>query len=90
MLLLGRVDNWGESVIISFTTLLTCPLPPPPSSLLYLVGVVVLVMLPNDNFNRKNFFDENALMAGLVKREFMDSASIANFVSRLKLVASNE
>lgn len=65
-------------------------MPLPPSFFLYLVGVVFLVMLPSDNFNRKNYFDENALMAGLVKRDFMDSASIADFVSRLKPLASEE
>lgn len=63
---------------------------PPSSCCLYVVGVAFLVMLPNDSFNRKNFFDENALMAGLVKREFMDSASIVEFSNRLKPVASDE
>jgi hypothetical protein len=68
----------------------TRPWPYLPSSFLYVAGVVFLAMLPNSNFNRKNFFDENALMAGLVKREFMDTKSISGFVSQLKTVASNE
>lgn len=60
------------------------------SCLLYLVGVVFLVMLPNDKFNRRNFFDENALMTGLVKREFMDAGSIREIANRLKSAASDE
>lgn len=54
------------------------------------MGVVFLVMLPNEKFSRRNFFDENALMAGLVKREFTDSGSLADFASKLKAVASDE
>ena len=59
-------------------------------AVLYLAGLVYLVMLSNDKFNRKNFLDENALMAGLVKREFVDSGSIREFASRLKPVLLNE
>ncbi len=62
----------------------------PPSCTLYIVGVVFLVMLPNEKFSRRNFFDENALMAGLVKREFTDLGSLADFASKLKAVASDE
>ena len=47
-------------------------------------------MLPNDKFNRRNFFDENALMTGLVKREFMDAGSIREIANRLKSAASDE
>ena len=54
------------------------------------MGVVFLVMLPNDKFKRKNFFDENALMTGLVKREFMNAGSIQETANRLKSAASDE
>ena len=56
---------------------------------IYLLGLVFLVMLPNENFNRKNFFDENALMAGLVKREFEDQKSIVEYTTLLDKSASN-
>lgn len=60
------------------------------SCIIYLLGLVFLVMLPNENFNRKNFIDENALMAGLVKREFEDLKSIVEYATRLNKSASNE
>ena len=58
--------------------------------LLYVVGVVFLVMLSKDSFNRKNFFDENALMAGLVKREFTDLLSINEYAKQLKKHGGDE
>lgn len=47
-------------------------------------------MLPNESFNRKNFFDENALMAGLVKREFNDLRLITEYAAKLKKVVHSE
>ena len=55
-----------------------------------MLGLIFLLMLPNEQVNRKNFFDENALMAGLVKREFEDVRSISEYANRLKKVASDE
>ena len=61
------------------------------SCVLYLVGVVfMLLLLPNDKFNRKNFIDENALMAGLVRREFSDIGAMARYASQLRTVVSDE
>jgi glycosylphosphatidylinositol transamidase len=51
--------------------------------LLYLCGLVYLGMLPRDEFNRRSFVDENALMVGLVRREFRDSQSISDFAEEL-------
>ena len=47
-------------------------------------------MLPSDHLNRKNFFDENALMAGLVRREFGDQESILAYANELREDAENE
>ena len=44
-------------------------------------------MLPNEELNRKAFFDENALMTGLVKREFRSQKSITNLASELHDIA---
>lgn len=60
------------------------------SCVLYLAGLVYLLMLPNESFNRKNFFDENALMAGLVKREFNDLRLITEYAAKLKKVVHSE
>ena len=60
------------------------------SCFLYVLGLIFLLMLPNEQVNRKNFFDENALMAGLVKREFENVRSISEYANRLKKVASDE
>ncbi|CAI8038880.1 Glycosylphosphatidylinositol anchor attachment 1 protein [Geodia barretti] len=51
--------------------------------LLYLCGLVYLGMLPRDEFNRRSFVDENALMVGLVRREFRDSQSISDYAEEL-------
>ena len=40
-------------------------------------------MLPRDEFNRRSFVDENALMVGLVRREFRDSQSISDYAEEL-------
>ena len=60
------------------------------SCILYLAGLVYLVMLPHESLNRSNFFDENALMAGLVKREFTDLTSIKHYAAKLRNVAHDE
>ncbi len=54
------------------------------------MGVAFLVMLPSENLNRRNYFDENALMTGLVKREFGDAESIMAYARMLKTVATDE
>ena len=51
--------------------------------LLYLCGLVYLGLLPRDEFNHRSFIDENALMVGLVRREFRDKQSISNYAQEL-------
>ena len=51
--------------------------------LLFLCGLVHLGLLPRDDFNHRSFIDENALMAGLVRREFSDSQSISDYAEQL-------
>ena len=51
-----------------------------------MVGLVFLYMLPKDGFNRKSFFDENALMTGLAKREFRSPNSIGSFAKEFQNV----
>lgn len=52
--------------------------------LLFVVGVVYLGMLSDDQMSRGSFFDENALMAGLVRREFSGAGSILRFADEMK------
>ena len=52
--------------------------------LLYVVGLVLLCFLPNEDYSRRMFFDENALMAGLVRREFADQDSIRKFAEEIR------
>lgn len=47
-------------------------------------------MLPNEELSRKSFFDENALMAGLVRREFSNARAISRFADKMKNLPSNE
>ena len=47
-------------------------------------------MLPNEELCRKSFFDENALMAGLVRREFSDRRSISRFSDEMNNLPNNE
>ena len=49
-----------------------------------MVGLVLLCFLPNEDFSRRMFFDENALMAGLVRREFTDQSSIRKFAKEIQ------
>lgn len=55
----------------------------PCSILLYLCGLVYLGQLPRDELNHRSFIDENALMVGLVRREFSDSQSISDYAEEL-------
>lgn len=57
--------------------------------LLYVAGLVYLAQLPRDEFNHRSFIDENALMAGLVKREFSDPNSIPTFTEQMEEVYDN-
>ena len=59
-------------------------------ALLFVVGLVFLYMLPKDEFNRKSFFDENALMVGLARREFRNQNSIGAFAKELQNIQRNE
>ena len=49
-----------------------------------MVGLAYLCILPLEDMSRKSFFDENALMAGLVKREFSNRDSIARYSRGLR------
>lgn len=40
--------------------------------------------LTSNELSRTGYFDENALMTGLVRREFSDHSSIANHAGELK------
>ena len=53
-------------------------------------GLAYLLMLANENFNLSNFFDENALMAGLVKREFADVNSLSYYTQVLSDAVHDE
>lgn len=59
------------------------------SFLLYMVGLVFLCLLPNEDYSRRMFFDENALMAGLVNREFEGQNTIKKFAEEIQM-AENE
>ena len=52
--------------------------------LLYVAGLVYLCQLPRDEFNHRSFIDENALMTGLVRREFSDPYAISNYAKQLE------
>lgn len=52
---------------------------PPHSLLLFTAGVAGLCLLPSEELMRKAFFDENALMAGQVTREFKDESAIQRY-----------
>ena len=52
--------------------------------LLFIVGVVYLLALPKRDLSHKAFFDENALLAGVVRREFSDPTSIARYAEDFK------
>ena len=49
-----------------------------------MVGLVYLFQLPRNEFNHRSFIDENALMAGLVKREFSASHLISDYTTQLE------
>jgi len=49
-------------------------------------GLVYLVQLPRDEFNHRSFIDENALMVGLVRREFSNPDSISSYSRDMQAV----
>lgn len=51
-----------------------------------MVGLVYLLQLPRDELNHRSFIDENALMTGLVRREFNDANSISHYAEQLEPV----
>ena len=55
-----------------------------PRLLLYVAGVVYFYYLTSDEMSRRGYFDENALMTGLVRREFSDQRSIAKHADDIK------
>lgn len=57
--------------------------------LLYVAGLVYLFQLPRDEFNHRSFIDENALMVGLVRREFSNPDSISSYSRELQAVYGN-
>ena len=47
-------------------------------------------MLVREDINRGMYFDENALMAGLVRREYGDMDDISSLVRHLELAGETE
>ncbi len=58
--------------------------------ILFLVGIVYLISLPRRDLSHKAFFDENALLAGVVRREFADPNTVAQYASEVERLSSNE
>ena len=56
------------------------------SIIFYVAGLVYLSQLPRDELNHRSFIDENALMTGLVKREFSSPQTITNYVNELETI----
>ena len=54
------------------------------SLLLYALGVVYFYYLTSDEMSRKGYFDENALMTGMVRREFSNQRSIGKHAEDIK------
>ena len=54
--------------------------------LLYLVGVVYFYFLTSDEMSRRGYFDENALMTGLVQSKFTNQKSISNFAKEIEML----
>lgn len=52
--------------------------------LLYVAGIVYFYALTSDEMSRRGYFDENALMTGLVRREFTDQKSISKHAEEIK------
>ena len=52
--------------------------------LLYAVGVVYFYYLTSNEMSRTGYFDENALMTGLVRREFSNERSITKHAEEIK------
>ncbi len=51
---------------------------------MYCVGIGVYCAFPAEGYHRKKFFDENALLTGLVKREFKNATLIATLQSQYR------
>ena len=48
------------------------------------MGVVYFYFLTSDEMSRRGYFDENALMAGLVQSKFTNQRSISDFAAEIK------
>ena len=48
---------------------------------LFFVGVAIYVILPQEQFCRYRFFDEHALLEGLVRREYTDSTHLTRLLT---------
>ena len=68
-----------QFLLISFFIVMFCC-----SLLFYCAGIGVYCMFPVEGYHRKKFFDENALLTGLVKREFRDSSLITSLQSQYR------
>ena len=80
----GRLIGWAKSFLLLldlcfewFSTLYS-------RLLLYCVGIGVYCAFPAEGYHRKKFFDENALLTGLVKREFTNATLIATLQSQYR------
>lgn len=51
---------------------------------LFCVGIIIYCLLPLDGLCREKFFDENALLTGLVNREFSDSSLLTHLQTQYK------
>lgn len=49
---------------------------------MFVVGVVAFTCLPLEGICRQRFFDENALLTGLVKRQFNDGPSLKQLLTQ--------
>lgn len=49
-----------------------------------------MLALPRKDLSHKAFFDENALLAGVVRREFSDPNAIAKFAQDFERYAEDE
>ena len=54
-----------------------------------MVGVVYFYFLTSDEMSRRGYFDENALMTGLVRREFTNEKSIVRFAKEMEKFKHN-
>ncbi|XP_064398574.1 glycosylphosphatidylinositol anchor attachment 1 protein-like [Halichondria panicea] len=62
----------------------------PIGCVLFVIGIVYLLSLPRRDLSHKAFFDENALLAGVVRREFADPNTIAKYAENIGNFGSDE